>query len=53
MKVVLMKIDSFEVIQLSGVTSIAYDSGTGNYTVIHSGGSNSYSAAAYHINILW
>lgn len=53
MKVILMKIDSFEVIQLTGVTSIAYDSGSGNYTVIHSGGTGTYSSSAYHINILW
>lgn len=53
MKVILMKIDSFEVIQLTGVTSIAYDSGSKTYTVTHSGGTNTYSSSAYHLNVVW
>lgn len=53
MNVILMKIDSFDVVQLSGVTSIAYDSGTKTYTITHSGGTNTYSGTQYHINVLW
>lgn len=53
MTVILMKTDSFEVIQLTGVTSITYNSGAGTYTVTHSGGTNTYSSSTYHINLLW
>lgn len=53
MKVILMKIDAFDVIQLSGVTMISYDAGTKIYTITHSGGTSTYSGNHYHINVLW
>lgn len=53
MKVILMSIENFNTVQLEGVTNIAYNASTKTYTITHSGGSSSYPAAAYHINILW
>ena len=53
MKVILMKIGAFDVIQLTGVTVIAYNAGTKTYTVTHSGGTSTYSGEQYHINVLW
>lgn len=53
MKVIVMNIDSFDSVQLNGVSNIAYDDATKVYTVTHSGGTSSFSALTTNINILW
>lgn len=53
MKVIVMAIGGFGVTQLSGVTSIAYDAATKIYTITHGGGTATYSADSYRVNILW
>lgn len=51
MKIVLVNTTSFEMIQLSGVTNLAFASG--NVTVTHSGGNDTYSTTTYKLQILW
>lgn len=52
MKVVIMNKTNFSVTYVENVTSIAFNSGTGNYTIT-AGSSTTYSAATYNIQILW
>ena len=51
MNVLLINKSDFNVIQLIGVTNIAYSSGS--VTITHGGGSGSYSLSTYNIAILW
>lgn len=51
MKILLVNTTSLEVIQINGVTNLAFASG--NVTVTHSGGSNTYSLTTYKLQILW
>ncbi len=53
MKIILMSIETFQVIELTGVTNIAYDPDTKAFTITHGGGTGTYSGASYHVNILW
>ena len=53
MKVVIIAKASFSVTELSGVSDIAYNSGTDTYTITHSGGTATYSGASYRISIVW
>lgn len=51
MKVLVISKNTFDTTTLTGVSNIAYSTGT--YTITHSGGTASYSATNYHIVILW
>lgn len=53
MKVIVISKTTFSVTELSGVSSIAYDSGTDTYTITHGGGTGTYSGASYRVSILW
>lgn len=53
MKVLVIAKQSFSVTQLSGVSNIAYDSGTHTYTITHSGGTATYAAEDYRVSIIW
>ena len=50
MKLIVIKKGSFEVTTLSGVSAIAYSSGT--ITITHGGGSSSYTFADYMFQII-
>lgn len=52
MTVIRMKRDTHEVAQFNHVTSISYDESTKQYTVIHSGGTSTFSNDNYFISIL-
>lgn len=51
MKVIVIKIDGFGVIQINNVSSIAFSSNT--YTITSSGGTTTYSANDYRVSVLW
>ena len=51
MKVVVISKNTFNVIELTGVTNIAYASET--FTITHGGGTATYAAADYRISIIW
>ena len=53
MKIILMSIENFTVIELDGVTDIHYDTATKAFTITHSGGTGTYSGLSYRVNILW
>ena len=52
MKVILMNKTTFEVIQFTNVTNIAYDSGTNFYTITGTP-AGSYNAGVYNLQIIW
>lgn len=52
MTVVLVNKVTFDVIQITNVTNIAYDSGTNFYTITGSP-SGSYNANTYNLQIIW
>ena len=51
MKILLVNTTSLEIIQISGVSNLAFASG--NVTVTHTGGSATYSLTTYKLQILW
>lgn len=53
MKVLVIAKQNFSVTQLSGVSNIAYDSGTHKYTITHSGGTAEYLAEDFRVSIIW
>lgn len=52
MKVLRMKKDGIDIVQYSNVSSIAYNSTTKIFTIIHSGGTATFSGDDYTIAIL-
>lgn len=52
MRVILINKTTFEIIQATNVTSIAYNSSTKNYTITGTGG-GTFSAETYNLQVLW
>ena len=51
MNIIIKKKDSFDLIQLNGVSNIAYDSGSKIYTITHSGGTSTFSSDNYYLSV--
>lgn len=52
MSVILLNKSTFEVIQVTNVTNIAYNSSTKNLTITGTGG-GTFSAETYNLQVLW